>query len=107
MLHDFEAKQRLGYKERLTKVFYDGREVLKGRDWQKRVRELKTRDRQKCQIARLVPGRKCSNKGTDPHHVRARSDSRDDRLENLILLCRECHRFIDPRKPQWTAPQDR
>ena len=30
------------------------------------------------------------------HHKKKRSQGRDDRPENLILLCAECHKFYDP-----------
>jgi len=40
-----------------------------------------------CEICELRPG-------TDAHHRRYRSQGGDDHENNLILLCRECHRDL-------------
>lgn len=55
--------------------------------------ETRLRDRNVCQAEG------CSNGGwdTDPlpvHHIRRRNSEKDDRMENLVTLCEDCHRKI-------------
>ena len=101
-LHDLEAKKRLGYTDKRTKVFYDGREILWGIDWQKRREELWERCDGRCEY-RYADGQQCREGCSDPHHSpRKRWPVRDDRLSNLVGLCRPHHQLVDPRKPRWT-----
>ena len=38
---------------------------------------------------------RCDNRARDAHHVRKRSQGRDDSLGNLLHVCRECHQWFD------------
>ena len=42
----------------------------------------------RCEVCRTRPG-------TDPHHVRKRSQGGEDSLENIVLVCRACHDRTD------------
>ena len=92
-----ELKRARGYSDPKSIVWADGREVLRGKDWTHRVFELMQRAGNRCQWAESAGGR-CPKDADDPHHVKQRSKGRDDRLENLLALCREHHIAIDPRK---------
>lgn len=76
----------------------DGREVLKGEDWDARVEDLRLRSGGYCENTGHVPGYRCMALAQDPHHVVRRSVKRDDRLANLQALCRFHHDLLDPRK---------
>jgi hypothetical protein len=123
MLRDNVEKAKRGYVERDSVVWPDGREKLVGRDWRKRKAELWERCGGRCErhfakpeaepimeMAKHSPVfahpsyfERCKNEAHDPHHIEARSKRRWDNLENLIALCRSCHRALDPRKPRWSG----
>jgi hypothetical protein len=106
-LHDNEAKARLGYKDKRSKVYPDGREVLYGKDWAKRKQELWERCGGKCEWIvdndePFTRAFRCRSEAHDPHHTIPRSRGRrDDRLENLIALCRLHHDILDWKKLKW------
>ena len=76
-------------------VTMDGRHVLKNEDWLAQKRLVWERNKGKCQY--------CGNAMHHAHHVIFRSDSRDDRIQNLVGLCIDCHRKAHPEKElQWT-----
>src|SRR5579885_25140 len=89
---DEEAKRRLGYTNPLSFVRRDGSEVLRGEDWARRMRELGERSGGKCEVQR------CIYRAVDAHHIVMRSRKRDDRLANLLDVCRSCHRSLDGRR---------
>ena len=81
-----------------SRVYLDGREVLGRQDWENRKKELAARSGGRCEN-HFGPFRvRCSSEATDPHHIVKRSKKRDDRLENLLHVCRACHRLSDNRK---------
>jgi len=103
-LHDNEAKARLGYKDPRTKVYPDGREVLYGKDWTKRKKELLARAGGRCEKTFWISDMdrdRCRSEAHDPHHIVPRSKGRDDRLSNLIALCRLHHELLDWKKLNW------
>ncbi|MGC2695248.1 MAG: hypothetical protein WA738_05595 [Candidatus Angelobacter sp.] len=91
-------KQRDGYgfqdKRSYTKA--DGAEVLYGRDWDERRFELLQRSRGTCE--NVINGVRCRHDCEDPHHMELRSVRRDDRLSNLLAVCRQCHRKLDTQQ---------
>ena len=82
----------------------DGRHVLKGEDWLAQKRLVWERGQHRCEnIIRHDSIGRCTNEMNHVHHKIFRSDSRDDRIENLIGLCIECHRAMHPEKElQWS-----
>lgn len=121
MLRDPIAKEKLGYTNSKSIVWMDGREKLVQEDWDRRKLELFELCGKRCQYdARIYEltgtammmafhdGKDWRCRVTfatvdemDPHHIRKRSKSRDDRLKNLLALCRYHHRLVDPRKPRF------
>ena len=96
---DSEEKVRRGYRNPDTIVFADGREWLRGYDWIKRVKELRARSGGRCEfIITDGPPRRCTMSAVDPHHQVKRSVLRDDRIKNLLHVCRFHHRMLDERK---------
>jgi len=91
--------------EKGSYVCKDGREVLKGLDWKRRVKELAMRSKGRCEnilgagmedgVIRLYP---CGKEAVHPHHVVLRSIARDDRMENLLAVCFDCHRKLDAQQ---------
>ena len=99
---DRQAKLDRGYKEAKTKVYASGREILVGRDWKQRVKELEERSGGRCEAIikgnwgyHGIPGGRCIRAADDPHHLQLRSKLRDDRIENLLAVCRPCHEALD------------
>jgi hypothetical protein len=91
-----------GYVEADSRVRFDGSETLVGKDWKKRKQELWNRAGGRCEqlvdiSLTMIPVR-CRTEGHDPHHIIPRSKGRDDRLENLQLLCRLHHDLLDWKK---------
>ncbi|SRR6266478_4633759 len=79
----------------------DGSESLRGEDWDARKAELLRRSDGRCEYLYHTPpceGLRCTQDADDPHHVIRRSVRRDDRLENLLALCRFHHDLLDKRK---------
>jgi hypothetical protein len=125
-LHDPQRKEELCYSDQKTYVRMDGSEVLFGEDWKQRKAELWERCHRRCEMiegltaeqslsyvdqtrewprigyyADVTIGGKvysrCANEAQDPHHVLKRHPRRDDRLANLLAVCRGCHQKLDPR----------
>lgn len=102
---DSDRKALLGYVERDSVVWADGREKLVGRDWRKRVEELRKRANWRCErftILGKAHAAFCYGDGVEPHHIQKRWPLRDDRLGNLANLSHACHLAEDERKPKWT-----
>jgi len=97
---DEAAKIRLGYEDPRSFVRWDGSEVLKGADWQKRIEELRERCAGQCENT-LENGERCGSLPRDPHHIERRHPRRNDQLKNLLAVCGPCHRILDPRKVKW------
>ena len=53
--------------------------------WKKRVAEVMERDGHKCRMCGTSRGL------ADVHHIIKRSQGGTDEMDNLILLCRNCH----------------
>ena len=104
-MHDVEEKRRRGYTDPKSRVYFDGRERLYGKDWTKRKKEVWERGAGKCE--RIVSPRecypvvRCRSEMHDPHHIVKRSRLRDDRINNLIGLCRLHHDLLDERRVRW------
>jgi hypothetical protein len=111
---DREAKERLGYIDPRTRVYFDGRERLYGKDWFLRKQEVWLRGYGHCEkdissaemrIADKAAIR-CRSEMHDPHHIITRGKKRDDRLNNLIGLCRLHHDLAhDKRNPRWSKKE--
>src|SRR5438445_8650144 len=89
------------YKDPKSYRTLDGREVLYRKDWEQRKLELWERCGGRCEYrltwkqGRDTVGVRCQREANDPHHLRARSKGRDDRLNNLQALCRHHHRLLE------------
>jgi hypothetical protein len=90
---DKQLKRVRNYLEPKSIVWSDGREKLTGFDWHRRKIQLWLRAKGKCEY--FV---RCTAAGEHPHHIQKRSQGRDDRLENLLLLCGYHHRMMHPEK---------
>jgi|FLOH01.1.fsa_nt_gi 5-methylcytosine-specific restriction endonuclease McrA len=55
--------------------------------WRERVNELYNREQGHCQVCRKWLDR---NEAA-PHHKRSQGSGGSDELDNLMLLCKECH----------------
>ena len=65
--------------------------------WKKRVEQVMERDGHKCRMCGKSEGL------ADVHHIIKRSQGGGDDMDNLILLCRECHNKQHPEKQvRWT-----
>lgn len=109
---DEELRKQRGYTDLSTYVRRDGSEVLKGADWRQRVEELRERSGGRCEHEEATPDNprvmhRCSMAARDPHHKIRRSLRRDDRLENLLHVCRPHHDDADDRNPKWTKREPR
>lgn len=114
-----ELKAERGYVEAKSYVRNDGSEVLVGRDWTARKKELWERCGGRCekQVPKGREGKqilelskktvvfahpsyfeRCRSEAHDPHHKIPRWPKRDDRLSNLVALCRLHHGLEDERK---------
>lgn len=83
----------------MKRVTDDGREILTGKDWTNRKREVWERDGKRCTHC----FRRLRILEFDADHINLRGMSggkRDDRLENLRILCRQCHR--DRHEGKWS-----
>jgi hypothetical protein len=87
----------------------DDREILYGTDWTGRKNQLWQRANGRCE--QMIPSNgdfvRCRSEGRDPDHIIKRrvkgSNTRDDRLFKLQLLCALHHDLKHPEKrPQWT-----
>lgn len=107
---DKQLTQQRQFVERKSYITKDGREVLYGLDWKRRVKQLEARCGGRCEY--MIPdlaeggvpeGFRCAREAAHPHHRVKRSKGRDDRLENLVALCKKHHRQQHPEKePMWT-----
>ena len=110
MKADREATRERHFADRRSYVAKDRREVLYGKDWAERKKELWTRCKGRCEaLSDIIDGSGevvftmgCPEQADDPHHVIPRSKGRDDRLSNLQALCRYHHDLLDKRKVRWT-----
>lgn len=104
---DVEATCRAGFEDLESVVLLDGREILAGKDWEKRKKQLWERCKGQCEYMlesgdSIHMGRgawvnrleRCRREAHDPHHVTPRSKGRDDRLSNLIFLCKHHFRMV-------------
>ena len=98
------AKEMHGYTDPESFVRNDGSEVLFGDDWRRRRKELWERSGGQCEYM-TGDGNgelsRCQKMAEDPHHIKPRSQGKDDRLSNLMALCRGHHYLIDRRKVSW------
>ncbi len=112
-MFDIEETKRRGYSGK-SKVYFDGRERLFGKDWTKRKKEVWERGGGRCErIVEWVPVQnapnyveavRCHGEMHDPHHKITRGKQRDDRIINLIGLCRACHELAhEKRNPRWSS----
>lgn len=62
------------------------RQKLSGKALKELVVLVYERDQHKCAVCG-----KWVEDGVKPHHVIYKSHGGDDRLENMVLLCNECH----------------
>jgi hypothetical protein len=85
-----------GLTDSRSRVMLDGREILYGLDYTRRLREVQTRSGYKCEAptyslllrdAGKPPFRCGAPSCGHPHHIVKRSKGRDDRLENLMDVC--------------------
>jgi hypothetical protein len=111
-MYNREETKRRGYSGK-SKVFFDGREKLAGKDWAKRKKELWIRAGGRCEHMFFVgDGRnplstryaRCRAEGVHPHHEIHRSKERNDCISNLLLLCFEHHALKHgKRNPRWAS----
>jgi hypothetical protein len=99
---DRAATEARKFVERKSHVTKEGREVLYKLDWKRRVIELRERCGGRCEyvihgIGEVTAdgGLRCSREAADPHHIKLRSRGRDDRLSNLLAVCRHHHQILD------------
>ncbi len=90
---DRQATAARKFHDKRSYVAPDGRDVLYGRDWDDRRYELLLRSGGQCE--RIILGSRCWRDAEDPHHVTLRSILRDDRMTNLLAVCRRCHVSLD------------
>jgi 5-methylcytosine-specific restriction endonuclease McrA len=60
--------------------------------WKKRVEQVMERDGHQCRMCGRSEGL------ADVHHIIKRSQGGTDDMDNLILLCRNCHNKQHPEK---------
>ena len=103
---DVQATLAARFEDERSYVCKDGREILYGADWKRRVAELRERCGGSCEAISFWAGKepvRCCREAADPDHVVKRSKKRDDRLDALQGLCRLHHDLKHPEhKPQWT-----
>jgi hypothetical protein len=102
---DPQMKAERGYSNPNSKVFESGREVLKGRDWTNRVKELRERSGGRCEHTNRGSWgwqggelARCQNMAEHPHRITLRSKLRDDRLKELLHVCAWCHARLDAQQ---------
>jgi hypothetical protein len=89
-----------GFTDPNSYVTKDGRHVLKGEDWTRRVWEVFERDGRMCHWKVERDGKEiiCGEPAAHPHHVIRRSIRHDSRMENLIAICEKHHKEAHPEK---------
>lgn len=100
MKADLQATEAMGFKDERSYLAPDSRQVLYGKDWEARKLQLWERCGGRCEEEGVLE--RCKNEAADPHHVIPRSKGRDDRIENLLALCRFHHNLLDKRQPRWS-----
>lgn len=104
---DRQATEARNFVERKSYVAADGREVLYGLDWKRRVKELRERCGGRCEFVNghvedgneeVIGIFRCVREAADPHHIKLRSRGRDDRLSNLLAVCRHHHQILDAQQ---------
>ncbi len=103
MKADVQATARRKFRDPKSYVSKDGREVLFNEDWDERRFELLQRSRGQCEyMIHMVDEAgvdcgttRCLREAMDPHHLILRSIRRDDRLPNLLAVCRHHHQVLD------------
>ena len=99
MDRDVDATDARRFSDPRSYVACDGRDVLCGKDYDRRKREVLERDGYKCQwvvIARANPTTCAGAANNNPHHRVKRSKGRDDRAANLIAICDIHHKMAHP-----------
>lgn len=94
MKSDVPATRARKFRDPKSYVTPDGREILSGDDWDERKFELLQRSRGQCEYW-IHPEVRCRCEAADPHHVTLRSIQRDDRLSELLAVCRHHHIVLD------------
>lgn len=97
---DVQATAERKFVERKSHVTKDGRWVLHGLDWKRQVEKLRKRCGGRCEYmiehpSDAMPSIRCAREAADPHHIKLRSRGRDDRVTNLMAVCRHHHRVLD------------
>lgn len=99
---DKQLTEQRQFVENRSYVCKDGREVLVGLDWQRRLQQLRNRCGGRCEYripnSSLMEGgedMRCARPAQDPHHIILRSHGRDDRMSNLMAVCRHHHQILD------------
>jgi hypothetical protein len=94
---DRQATDARKFKSPKSYVTPDGRDILFGEDWDERRFELLQRSRGQCEyiINGLHGPVRCLRDANDPHHVTLRSVLRNDRLSELLAVCRHHHNVLD------------
>jgi hypothetical protein len=101
---DRQLTEQRQFAERKSYVCKDGREVLYGLDWKRRVKELAKRCGGRCEYEMCpsgpsdAPMERCLREAADPHHIKLRSRGRDDRMSNLLAVCRHHHQILDAQQ---------
>ena len=97
---------RMNFQHPDSFVSLGGKLFLRGYDYLKQVTLVIARDDSKCRdCGRVFDAHWDTIGGSfDIHHVIKRSDGGSDDLENLLLVCRDCHTERHPEKqPQWSG----
>jgi hypothetical protein len=84
---DRDATKERRFKNWRSYVAKDGREVLAGADWDRRVEELRERAKDQCEFVTEERAERCSAWGRIPSHIEPRHPKRDDRMSNLLWQC--------------------
>jgi predicted restriction endonuclease len=100
LLKDLQETKARHFRDPRSYVRNDGSEVLYQADWTVRKHDVWERGSGRCEY--MVGAERCRSEMQDPHHIVPRSKGRDDRMGNLIGLCRLHHDLFDRRKLQWT-----
>ena len=98
MKADVQATAARKFGDPGSYVTPDGREILKGIDWTRRVKELSVRAQGRCEyVFKTAEGEelRCARPAQDPHHIVLRSRKRCDKLESLLGVCRHHHQMLD------------
>ena len=66
-------------------------------NWSDQRERVLVRDKHQCRFCGMTEDehREVNNRSLDVHHIIPRDDSGEDCLENLVALCRSCHRTLE------------